>query len=151
MQIILILLLGLGIGGVVAWLWANAKSKSELATDKIQAEGHLRVAETTISELSTKQAESRSELDAKNQEMNALQQQLRAEGEQKAAAQAELRQTRASLEEFSSVRYPSSRFHNSEDIDLNCGLGNPCIFGSAQEFVKVCNWRGFQNPRGTGV
>jgi hypothetical protein len=23
--------------------------------------------------------------------------------------------------------------------------------GSAQEFVKVCNWRGFQNPRGTGV
>jgi hypothetical protein len=25
------------------------------------------------------------------------------------------------------------------------------FFGSAQEFVKVCNWRGFQNPRGTGV
>jgi hypothetical protein len=25
------------------------------------------------------------------------------------------------------------------------------IIGSAQEFVKVCNWRGFQNPRGTGV
>ena len=42
MQIILILLLGLGIGGVVAWLWANAKTKSELATYKIQAEGNLR-------------------------------------------------------------------------------------------------------------
>jgi transposase len=23
--------------------------------------------------------------------------------------------------------------------------------GSAQEFVKACNWRGFQNPRGFGV
>ena len=79
MQIILILLLGLAIGGVVAWLWANAKSKSELATYKIQAEGDLRVAGTTISELSTKQAESRSELDAKNQDVSGLQQQLRAD------------------------------------------------------------------------
>jgi DNA anti-recombination protein RmuC len=104
MQIILILLLGLGIGGVVAWLWENAKSKSELATYKSQAEGNLRVAETTISDLRTKQVESRSERDAKNQELSALQQQLRAEGEQKAVAQAELRQTRASLEELASVR-----------------------------------------------
>jgi DNA recombination protein RmuC len=104
MQIILILLLGLGIGGVVAWLWANAKSKSELATYKIQAEGDLRVAETTISDLRSKQAESRSELEAKNQDVSGLQQQLRAEGEQKAAAQAELKQTRALLEELASVR-----------------------------------------------
>src|ERR1017187_5991899 len=25
------------------------------------------------------------------------------------------------------------------------------FFGSAQEFVKACNWRGFQNPGGFGV
>jgi len=80
MQIILILLLGLGIGGAVAWLWANAKSNSELATYKIQAEGDLRVAETTISDLRAKQIESRSEIDTKNQELSTLQQQLRAEG-----------------------------------------------------------------------
>jgi DNA recombination protein RmuC len=64
----------------------------------------LRVAETTISDLRIKQAESRTELDAKNQELTELHGQLRAEGEQKAAAQAELRQTRASLEELASVR-----------------------------------------------
>lgn len=104
MQTILILVLGLGLGVVVGWLWANAKSKSELSAYKIQAEGNLRVAETTISDLRSRQAESRSALEAKNQEMSALQQQLRAESEQKAAAQAELKQTRASLEELSSVR-----------------------------------------------
>ncbi len=104
MQTILILLLGLGIGAAVGWLWANAKSKSELSTYKIQVEGNLRVAETTISDLRTKQTELRSELETKSQELSVLQQQLRAESEQKAAAQAELRQTRASLEELSSVR-----------------------------------------------
>src|SRR5208337_1060816 len=93
MQMFLILLLGLAIGAVIGWLWANAKSKSELSTYKIQSEGNLRVAENTISDLRTR-----------NQELSSLQQQLRAEGEQKAAAQAELRQVRASLEELSSVR-----------------------------------------------
>ena len=105
MQMIVILLLGLSIGGVVAWLWANAKAKSELATYKIQAEGNLRVAETTISDLRTKHTESRRELDAKNQDVSGLQQQLRAEAGQKAGAQAELKQTRASLEELASVRH----------------------------------------------
>lgn len=104
MQMILILLLGLAIGAVVGWLWTRAKANAELANYKIQAEGNLRVAETTISNLRTKQTESRNELDAKNQEARGLQQQLRAEGEQKAAAQAELRQTRSSLEDLSSVR-----------------------------------------------
>src|ERR1039458_1484582 len=104
MQMILILLLGLGIGVLLGWLWANAKSKAELANYKIQSEGNQRVAETTISDLRTKQTESRNELEAKNQDLNGLQQQLRAEGEQKAAAQAELKQTRVSLEQLSSVR-----------------------------------------------
>ena len=104
MQMILILLLGLGIGVLLGWLWANAKSKAELANYKIQSEGNQRVAESTISDLRTKQAESRNELETKNQELNGLQQQLRAEAEQKAAAQAELKQTRVSLEQLSSVR-----------------------------------------------
>jgi DNA recombination protein RmuC len=104
MQMILILLLGLAIGAVVGWLLANTKSKAELANYKIQSEGNLRVAEATTSDLRTKQTELRSELEAKNQELNGLQQQLRAEGEQKAGAQAELRQTRASLEDLASVR-----------------------------------------------
>ena len=100
METILILLVGLGLGALVGWLWANVKSKSELA----RVEGNLRVAEAATSDLRTKQAEARSELEAKNQELNGLQQQLRAEGEQKAAAQAELRQARASLEDLASVR-----------------------------------------------
>ena len=71
---------------------------------RFSLEGNQRVAESTISDLRTKQTESRNELETKNQELNGLQQQLRAEGEQKAAAQAELKQTRASLEQLSSVR-----------------------------------------------
>jgi len=104
MQTILFLMLGVAFGVVAGWLWASAKSKSVLETYKIQAEGNLRVAESTLSELRTKQSESRSELAAKNQELSGLLQQLRAESGEKAAAQAELRQTRVSLEEFSSVR-----------------------------------------------
>ena len=104
MQIILILLLGLGIGVLLGWLWANAKSKADLANYKIQSEGNQRVAEATISDLRANQTESRSGLEAKNQELNGFQQQLRAEGEQKAAAQAELKQARVSLEQLSSVR-----------------------------------------------
>jgi DNA recombination protein RmuC len=100
MQLILVLLLGLGFGAVVGWLWASLKSKSKLAL----VDGNLRVAEATTSDLRNKQTESRSELEAKNAELNGLQQQLRAEGEQKAAAQAELRQARASLEDLASVR-----------------------------------------------
>jgi Tfp pilus assembly protein FimV len=100
MQMILILLPGLGIGALVGWLWANAKSKSELATYKIQSEGNPRAGETMISDLHAKQAELRGELEIKNQELSGLQQQRRAEGEQKAAAPAEPRPTRASLEEL---------------------------------------------------
>jgi DNA recombination protein RmuC len=104
MQTILFLVLGIAIGSLLGWLWASAKSKSELANYKIQAEGNLRVAETSLAELRAKQAELRGELETKNREAIALQQQLRGEGEQKAAAQAELRQTRATLEELGAVR-----------------------------------------------
>lgn len=104
MQTILILLIGLGIGALVGWLWSNGKLMSELSIYKIQAEGNLRIAETTVFDLRSKQVESRSELERKNQEVNGLQQQLRAESEQKAAAQAELRQTRESLEGLAPVR-----------------------------------------------
>jgi DNA recombination protein RmuC len=104
MQAILFLVLGIGVGALVGWLWASATLRSELANYKIPAEGNLRVAETTISALRVKQTELRSDLDAKNQEASGLQQQLRTESEQKAAAQAELKQTRTTLEELSSVR-----------------------------------------------
>jgi DNA repair exonuclease SbcCD ATPase subunit len=100
MQMILELLLALGFGALVGWLWASLKSKPELA----RVEGNLRVAEATTSDLRNKQTESKAEHEAKHLELNGLQQQLRVEGEQKAAAQAELRQARASLEEFASIR-----------------------------------------------
>ena len=61
------------------------------------------VAETTPSDLRTKQAESRSEFAMRNLEPSGVQQQLRAENVQKAAAQAKLTQTRAPLKELSSV------------------------------------------------
>jgi Tfp pilus assembly protein FimV len=100
METIVILVLGLSIGALLGWLWANVKSNSEVAG----VEGNLRDAEATTSDLRTKQTEARSELEAKNQELNGLQQQLRAEGELKAAAQAELRQARSSVEDLASVR-----------------------------------------------
>jgi len=49
--------------------------------------------------------------------------------------------------------YAQDEIHLRKDLLLNLGLryDHYSTFGSAQEFVKVCNWRGFQNPRGTGV
>ncbi|HYL61754.1 MAG TPA: DNA recombination protein RmuC [Candidatus Methylomirabilis sp.] len=88
-QITLFLLLGLAIGVLLGWLWASAKSK---------------VAETSLADARAQQAEMRGELETKSRDANHLQQLLRGESEQKAAALAELRQTRAALEELGSVR-----------------------------------------------
>jgi DNA recombination protein RmuC len=100
MEMILMLLLGLGLGALVGSSWTSIKAKSELA----RVQGDLRVAEATASDLRDKQTESKAECGAKNADLKGLQQQLRVEGELKAAAQAELRQARASLEEFASIR-----------------------------------------------
>ena len=89
MQMTLFLILGIGIGALVGWLWASTKSK---------------VAETSLVEARAKQVDVRNDLEAKSREAGNLQQLLRSESEQKAAAVAELRQTRASLDELSAVR-----------------------------------------------
>jgi DNA recombination protein RmuC len=104
MQMMLFLTLGMSIGALMGWLWATVKLKSGLANYKIQAEGNLRVAEATISDLRAAQTELRAQLEAKNREVSSLQQQLRVDGEQKAAAQAELKQIHTSLVELASVR-----------------------------------------------
>ncbi len=104
MQLAVTLSVGFAIGALVGWLWANFKSRSEFANYKIQAEGNLRVAETTVTNLRAKQMELRSELDSNNQALANAQQQWRIEGEHRAAAQAELKEARASLLEMSSIR-----------------------------------------------
>lgn len=89
MQITLFLIVGLVVGVLLGWLWVGARAK---------------VAETSLAETRTKQAELRQEMDAKSRDANSLQQLLRSESEHKAAALAELKQARASLEELAAVR-----------------------------------------------
>ena len=72
-----LLAIGLCLGGVAAWLAASSK----------------------VSELRTQINQHRATLETKDQEIHHLHQQVRTEGEQKVAAQTELKQVQISLEE----------------------------------------------------
>lgn len=89
MQVMLLITAGLIAGALIGWLWAS---------------GRANAAETSLKDARTKQAEQRSEWEAKNREVNNLQQLLRGESEQKAAALGELRQARTLVEELGAVR-----------------------------------------------
>jgi len=104
MQIVLILIFGTAVGALVGWLVATSRAKADLSNYKTQAEGGLRAVEGAISELRGKNVEMKGELEARGTQVSSLQQELKSEGEQKAAAQAELKEARAALVELSTVR-----------------------------------------------
>ena len=97
-------MIGFAAGVTIGWLVASSRSNTELSDFKIKAEGSLRAAESTATELRIKISELRADFDAKAKEATTLQQELKAESEQKAAAKAELQQTRSTLQDLSVVR-----------------------------------------------
>lgn len=104
MQPWLLLTIGIAIGLAIGGLAATAWFKPELGALKIQAEGNLKAADSTIAELRSKYAELKIELDGRAKEISSLQEKLRSESDQRATAQGELRETRSMLEELSAVR-----------------------------------------------
>ena len=99
-----LLVVGLVFGGAVGWLWASFKSKNTLSQTQVEAEGRVKAAESTISELRGQLTALQSSLEARGQELATFQRQLKGEGEQKVAAQTELRQLQSSLEDISELR-----------------------------------------------
>ena len=79
-----LLLIGLALGGAAAWLWAQGKIKG---------------AESTVQELRAQITSLQETLADKDRDIGSLQQQVRAEGEQKVKAQTELTQAQVSLEQ----------------------------------------------------
>jgi uncharacterized protein HemX len=94
MQVLLPLTLGVVIGFVIGWLVAASKWQTALSNCKIQAEANVKGAESTIVEVRRNLAETKSESDTKAKEISDLQQLLKGEAEQKAAAQAEFKEAR---------------------------------------------------------
>ncbi len=84
------LALGAGViaGAVVAWLWAQARTQSQVSATRIEAEGRIKGAESALNEL-------RSQL----QEVPALREKLKAEEVGRVAAQTRLEQAQAGLAE----------------------------------------------------
>jgi len=104
MQLLVIFLFGAAIGSAIAWLVSGSKWRAQLSDYKVQAEGNVKGAESTIQELRTNIAEAKASSDAKLKEISNVQQSLRSESEQKAAAQAELREARSAFQELIGVR-----------------------------------------------
>lgn len=79
---------GLIVGGVVAWLWAKARTQSLFSASQIEAEGRIKSAESVVGEL-------RLQL----QETSALREKLKTEELARATAETRLQQAQASLDD----------------------------------------------------
>ena len=80
--------IGLILGGVVGWLWASSRASAE----RIEAEGRIRGAESTVQEL-------RAQVESLRREQAETLAKFKAEGELRAAAEATLKEGQASLEQ----------------------------------------------------
>ncbi len=104
MNAIFLLVIGIGLGYLIGWLWVTARSRTELAKAQIEAEGRVKAAESTVNEVRGQLNSLQISFGAKEKEISALQQSLRAEGEQKVKAQTEFEQLQATLEDLGALR-----------------------------------------------
>ena len=104
MNAIFLLVIGIVLGIVLGWLWVSIRSKAELAKAQIEAEGRVKAAESTLSEVRAQLNALQSSFDAKEKEISGLQQLLRGEGEQKVKAQTEVEQLKGTLEDLDALR-----------------------------------------------
>jgi len=95
----LLFLSGVALGGLVAWFWAQSKSKNDLTAFQIEAEGSIRAGESTVSGLRAQIDELRRELGARGKETSELQERLKTEGELRATAEARREETQVRIEE----------------------------------------------------
>jgi DNA recombination protein RmuC len=101
---IILLVIGIVLGVVVAWLWARAGSAAVLQKVQVEAEGRVKAAEGTLTEVRAQLNTLQLTLEAKEKEAAGLQQMLRGESEQKVKAQTELEQLQKTLEDLGALR-----------------------------------------------
>jgi len=101
---ITLLIIGLALGAVIAWLWATARSTAVVQKGQVEAEGRMKAAETTASEVRAQLTALQGLFEVKEKEVSSLQQQLRGESEQKIKAQTELEQLQQRLEDLGALR-----------------------------------------------
>ena len=101
---ILLLIIGIASGFVIAWLWAKAGSAAVVQKVQVEAEGRVKAAESTSTEVRAQLTALHGLFEAKEKETSTLQQQLRGESEQKVKAQTEFEQLQQRLEDLAALR-----------------------------------------------
>jgi DNA recombination protein RmuC len=104
MNAIVPLVIGIVLGIAAGWLWVTARAKAELAKAQIDAEGRIKAAESTLSEVRAQLNALQTSCDAKEKEISGLQQLLRGESGQRVKAQTELEQLQGTLEDLGALR-----------------------------------------------
>jgi DNA recombination protein RmuC len=104
MNSIVILVIGVLLGLATGWLWAAARSKDELSQAKIDAEGRIKTAESTLVEVRTQLSALQSSFQAKEKEIAEFQQLLRTESSERVRAATELEQIKTSMEDLNVLR-----------------------------------------------
>jgi DNA recombination protein RmuC len=104
MQLALVFALGILVGFAIGWLGKASKVSTEVSNYKLQVEGNLKGANAAVLELRKNLEETKDESDSKSKEVLRVLQLLKEEGEQKAAALAELKEIRSELQELATVR-----------------------------------------------
>jgi len=104
MTSIIFIIVGVILGGVIAWLWATARSGATIQRVQVEAEGRVKAAEATATEVRAQLTALHGLFEAKEKETFSLQQQLRGESEQKVKAQTELEQLHQQLEDLAALR-----------------------------------------------
>ena len=104
MTSIILLLIGIVSGFVIAWLWATASSTAAVQKVQIEAEGRVKAAETSTTEVRTQLTALAGLFEAKGKEASSLQQELRGESQQRVKAQTELEQVQRQMEDLAALR-----------------------------------------------
>jgi DNA recombination protein RmuC len=104
MNSILLVSLGAVFGGVIGWLLAAARSRSELVKCQVDAEGRVKGAEGTLQELRARLIALQDTLGGRERDLEGLQQKLREESAQKVRTQTELENARLVTEDSNQLR-----------------------------------------------
>ena len=101
---IALLVIGVVTGFVIAWLWAAARSAAVVQKVQVEAEGRVKAAEATATEVRAQVTALQGLVDAKEKETSSLQQELRGVSEQKVKAQTVLEQLQQRMEDLAALR-----------------------------------------------
>jgi DNA recombination protein RmuC len=102
--LVLIILLGVALSGVIGWLLAAARARTELGKSQVDAEGRVKVVEGTLQEVRARVGALQASLEGRERELGDLLQKLREEGEQKVKAQTELESARLAIADSNQLR-----------------------------------------------